>query len=272
MSFAPITLGRIVRAHSRDGITVTQTEHGPGTVLTMHAHELPNLTLVVRGGFREAVKGRSFTAAPYDILVKRPGERHANEYGATATRGLSVELDETSNAQLGRLGDVLLRTAHVRHGCAADALRRILPELMIGDAASALSIPALVCEALAELMRTSLPRRRPAWMPDVVRFLDQHFAETVSLASAAETFGIERTQLARWFRRQQGVTVGQYVRRRRIEFARAELREGRKSIAEIAAAAGFADHAHFCRVFKKVTGATPRVFRADGRESTRSPS
>ena len=55
---------------------------------------------------------------------------------------------------------------------------------------------------------------------------------------------------------------GEYQRRLRVEHAGRQLTTTRRSLAEIAAAAGFADQAHFSRVFKDQTGVTPTRFRA----------
>ena len=57
--------------------------------------------------------------------------------------------------------------------------------------------------------------------------------------------------------------MGDYVRRRRIERAKQQLRNSRSRLAEIAAANGFADQSHFSRLFRQYTGTTPSRFRRE---------
>jgi AraC family transcriptional regulator len=69
-------------------------------------------------------------------------------------------------------------------------------------------------------------------------------------------------QLAGSFRKQVGVPVGDYIRRLRVEFAIDQLSSSSIPLADLALAAGFCDHSHFCHVFKNETGTTPAQFRA----------
>jgi AraC family transcriptional regulator len=71
--------------------------------------------------------------------------------------------------------------------------------------------------------------------------------------------------LARAFRRSFGCTVGEYLRRLRIERATEQLAGGDTPLAEIALAAGFADQSHFSNVFRRRTGMSPSAFRRAAR-------
>jgi AraC family transcriptional regulator len=71
--------------------------------------------------------------------------------------------------------------------------------------------------------------------------------------------------LARTFRRTFGCTVGEYLRRLRIERAAEQLVSGDLPLAEIALAAGFADQSHFSNVFRRRTGVSPSAFRREAR-------
>jgi AraC family transcriptional regulator len=68
---------------------------------------------------------------------------------------------------------------------------------------------------------------------------------------------------ARLFRQTLGVSPHQHVIQVRVNNARSLLSagSGRRSLAEIASAVGFADQSHLTRHFKRITGVTPRQFR-----------
>lgn len=91
--------------------------------------------------------------------------------------------------------------------------------------------------------------------------LDQDFRETLTTALLARTVGVHPVYLAQVFRRVYGCTINEYLCQRRLDYACRELRQTRRSIAEIAQTAGFYDQGHFSRTFKRLLGLTPREYR-----------
>ncbi|HEY6330403.1 MAG TPA: helix-turn-helix transcriptional regulator, partial [Blastocatellia bacterium] len=67
--------------------------------------------------------------------------------------------------------------------------------------------------------------------------------------------------MATAFRRYHNCTIGEYVRRLRIEYSCRELAGSNRPLAEIAASAGYADQSHFCRAFRNSTGLSPAQYR-----------
>ncbi len=95
--------------------------------------------------------------------------------------------------------------------------------------------------------------------------LDRDDAETDNSALAREA-GMNTNAFIRKFLQATGHTPHRYRLRLRTERAAAWLREGKMSIEEVAAAAGFCDRFHFSRVFKQVMGTSPASYRrAEGR-------
>jgi AraC-like DNA-binding protein len=62
-----------------------------------------------------------------------------------------------------------------------------------------------------------------------------------------------------------GCTVTGYVHRLRIDWARERLERSDMPLADVALDVGFADQAHFTRVFRRVTGSTPSEYRRRSR-------
>jgi hypothetical protein len=60
----------------------------------------------------------------------------------------------------------------------------------------------------------------------------------------------------------EGSSVGEYQRKMRITAACRMMQSSTLPLAQIAAETGFADQAHFSRVFKRQTGKTPREYRS----------
>jgi AraC family transcriptional regulator len=109
---------------------------------------------------------------------------------------------------------------------------------------------------------TSAGRRFPKWLERVRNILEQRFAEPFKLSEIAAEAGVHPVHLAREFRKHYGTSVGEYLRRVRIEYACRELMGSNVAVTSIAFAAGFADQSHFSRTFKRLCGMTPGRYRA----------
>jgi len=92
-------------------------------------------------------------------------------------------------------------------------------------------------------------------------YLSAHAADAPTLTDMARVADVHPMHLARLFRKRFGYSMGEYVRRRRIAWACEQLSHDAGTISSIAADAGFADHAHFTRTFRRITGSTPRWYR-----------
>ena len=93
------------------------------------------------------------------------------------------------------------------------------------------------------------------------RVLEERYAEPLSFTELAARLGVARSHLARSFREVHGQTLGEYVRRLRVERVRAALERTRHSLADIALSAGFSDQSHCTRVFRRLVGTTPAAYR-----------
>lgn len=93
-------------------------------------------------------------------------------------------------------------------------------------------------------------------------YLDQHYMERLSLESVSRELGIGRTRLCRLAKQlSDGETLFQLIARRRIEAAKELLVCSELPISAVAGAVGISDYNYFSRVFRSITGMTPRDFR-----------
>jgi AraC family transcriptional regulator len=88
-------------------------------------------------------------------------------------------------------------------------------------------------------------------------FILSNLAEPLDLGSLAAVVRCNRFHFARRFRATVGVSPHRYVVRRRLQRARALLRAGEDSLAQIAAATGFTDQSHLSNWIRRVYGTTP---------------
>lgn len=95
----------------------------------------------------------------------------------------------------------------------------------------------------------------------------EHYFEELSLSALAEKYHMESTYLSRLFKRETGVNVTNYIAQCRIEKAKELISSGRSSITEIAFLVGYDDYNYFNRVFRKLTGISPREFKEQTKSS-----
>lgn len=97
----------------------------------------------------------------------------------------------------------------------------------------------------------------------VQTYIDENYSEPISTMEIAHALEYNVDYLERTFRRAKQRSIVDAVHEKRIDEARGLLRgQGRKNISEIAFACGFHDPTYFRRIFKRLTGLTPRQFRS----------
>ncbi|MDQ3684783.1 MAG: AraC family transcriptional regulator [Acidobacteriota bacterium] len=138
------------------------------------------------------------------------------------------------------------------------------------DNVSSLVIEGLAIEIMAEASRFTLSnveRRPPCWLEQAKDLLHAQFAENLVFMDIAESFGVHPVHFAHIFRKFYGCTMGEYVRRLRVDSASRLLTSTDSSLADVAVTSGFSDQSHFSKTFKHATGMTPAQYRAVFRSS-----
>lgn len=128
---------------------------------------------------------------------------------------------------------------------------------------------AALCEMLQEIILLLIPEQKETAtdsMKDIARraadWLEEHYAEELTLSSLAERYHVESSYFSRIFRQETGQNLILYITNRRIEKAKEYMRESRTNLAEIAFLVGYDDYTYFSRVFRKHTGMSPREYRS----------
>jgi AraC family transcriptional regulator len=98
-------------------------------------------------------------------------------------------------------------------------------------------------------------------LKQVLAFIEEQLAEDLSLEQIATVAGVSASHVKTLFRKAMGVPVHQYVIQRRVERAKALLTKDSLSMAEIAAATGFAHQSHMARHMRRVLGMPPLAMK-----------
>ena len=97
---------------------------------------------------------------------------------------------------------------------------------------------------------------------EVKEYLEQHYAEKISLDELSKQFFINKYYLTRVFKEQFGQSITAYLTSLRITHAKQLLRFSEKSVEEIGLECGLGQLHYFSRVFKEVEGVPPSIYRS----------
>jgi len=121
-------------------------------------------------------------------------------------------------------------------------------------------------EIITSLHRTlfgtdTLPPQTSALAKRAIAYLHQNYARPLARWEIAEGIGVSEDYLSRVFNRELGISPWDYLNRYRVSRAKELLCLTHDSISRIGRRVGFSDPAYFSRVFRRITGVSPRAYR-----------
>lgn len=243
---------------------LTETAYDAGQTLPLHEHERAYVCLVVRGGFEEREGRRARACGPATVVYHPAGSGHADRFGDRASRCFNVEMDddwlERASGGAGRPPEA----PRVFHAERANWIaRQLYDEFRADDPVGGLAIEGFALALLAEILRLpgGSPDPAPAWLDRAVEIVHAALPDDPGLSAIADEVEVHPVHLARVFRDRHGCSMGEYARRLRLERATEALLATDLPIGRIAHGAGYADHSHFSRAFRRATGLSPSAFR-----------
>jgi AraC family transcriptional regulator len=239
--------------------------------MARHAHELAHISVVLRGAYAERYGRRERLAEPSILVIHPPGEDHSVAFKSAGARVFSIHLKPLWLERVRDYSRILDGPADFSGATSPARLAlRLYHEFREMDAVAPLMIESLALEIIAAASRHHTVRseqKPPRWLEQARELIHATFAGQVTLAAVAAEVGVHPVHLAAGFRKHYRCTVGEYVRRLRIEAACREVSRAQTPLSEIASATGFYDQSHFTNVFKRHTGMTPAQYRAAFRSS-----
>lgn len=100
----------------------------------------------------------------------------------------------------------------------------------------------------------------------VKSYLNSHYTERLSRSELAAKFFLSQDYLSHAFSSRYGITIPEYINRKRITRAKEELDRG-KNVTEAASEAGFDNLSYFSTLFKKMTGISPSDYSRNTRKT-----
>lgn len=150
-----------------------------------------------------------------------------------------------------------------RPDCVAELFHRYLDDQeakRLDPFYAALLLLQILCE-VARQPDAKQMARGAALVGRATTYITRHLTEHLSTAKVAAALRVNPDYLSRVFRAVQGLTLTEFIQRRRLGDAAAMLRDSADPVAEIAWASGYASVGHFRRLFRRLHGVSPAAYR-----------
>lgn len=234
-----------------------------------HRHDTYAISLTTRGVQTFSYRGIDEASLPGQVVVLHPDEAHDGRPGTDD--GFSYREIYVRPALIFEATQVLgghrtslpfVRSPVITNkklgGALAAAFACDLEPLMIDSLLLRLAEGLLEADSSSG-RAASLKHLDLAAVSRAREFLDAENARIVRSSELEHVTGLTRFELARQFRVASGTSPYRYHVMRRLDRARQRLAQ-RSRLVDVALDAGFADQAHFTRMFKATFGLTPAAY------------
>ena len=243
-----------------------------------HYHEFPKIVVFISGKASYLIEGCTYELQPYDILLihqndihkplidlSLPYERYIlwvdpaflHSYSQKSSELLACfQIASQNNLHLLRLKDsaLMIFQSHIK------ALHQ---ELMSSDFGSEIMADTFLFQIMVQLNRELLSRNNAITsynsdprIQSLIQYIRDHLEQPLSIPALANQLYVSPSYLMHLFRQETGMSLHQYITRKRIQLAASRLKEGIPAT-EVCFSCGFQDYSTFSRAFKKIFKTSP---------------
>ncbi len=245
---------------------LTETLFPGGLHIPVHSHENSYLTFIIEGAYQENLGNVRDECAANTLRFLPAGAPHGDRFDSRV-RCLNVELRPELLSKLRDYSLPVDAPGQLCGGMTQWLGRRLYREFCGADDLTPAATEGILLELFAENARScrrAEEDRTPSWLRTVRDYLHASFTNSPKLSEIAAVVGVHPVHLCREFRKHYRMTVGDFLRRLRVEHACKLLAKPGCHLSQVALDCGFADQSHFSAVFRRLTGTTPARFRSSG--------
>lgn len=104
------------------------------------------------------------------------------------------------------------------------------------------------------------PNHQLQRLRDMITFIEEHYKQEITLDDVAKSASICKSECCRFFKKQMGMTIFDYILYIRIQHS-LPLLAGADSITEVASAVGFSSPSYYSQIFKRYMKCTPMEYK-----------
>ncbi len=230
-------------------------------------HDHLELILVEQGTLGCFVEGSFFTAVAGELVVVNPLQTHRFMQGVTNEPLVAWML--TFNEALLPAGNKVW--TYTFEGLIKDAKIIELFRSVIREKKQALAWNNLYIQNLIQLILLQLLRKHtktsseedgtPPLLQSITSYIHEHYSQPLTLETIGNQVGISRWYLSKFFKKETGISIVEYINRYRCSNALALLLKSEHPISKISEMCGFSSLEYFSRVYTKQYGHAPSFER-----------
>jgi AraC family transcriptional regulator len=260
----------IIRSTKISSLLLQEIQIPAKSSIPTHSHPTALFCISLSGSCVELYGSRLQEYKPFTLEYLPLDHPHSLKVPHMNLRAFSVEIPPSWLDRIREYSLIVDQCVYTHRGLLGILFMHLYKEFLEMDTASPLAIEGIALEMLAEVSRSRkviVDRQPPNWLKQALDLLQEHFSDHLTITEIANTVGIHPVHLTREFRKFHRCTIGDYIRKLRIEQACNALAHSDFSLTQIALSAGFSDQSHFSRVFKRFMRITPTQYRAASRSA-----
>lgn len=233
---------------------------GPEYRITSHSHLFWHVEFVRSGNLVTTVGRKDYSQVPGDAILLPPEVPHAFTYQEKGTTVLSVKF-EVRGASLSGAGYPLADCPEL------SAIREAFDTFLVTTRKPTPARQGIIdhlCAALVHLCVHDVAEeseREPTLVETIRDVVDSREGRPISVGNVASQLGFSESYVRSEFRKQEGISLKEYIDHRRANVAVQYLAYSDMPIKEIVSVMGFPDPQCFSRFCRRVTGISPKVIR-----------
>ncbi len=123
-------------------------------------------------------------------------------------------------------------------------------------------LSAILSDCLPEHEETEISKSKKL-VTQVKAYIDENLHSELSRGQISHYFYLNPDYFARIFKREEGISLSDYICKRRMQYAKRLLVCTSEPISAICEKAGYTYNSHFSKIFKRETGLSPADYRKE---------
>ncbi len=246
--------------NTNQGIAVVETEYQKKVYEGWHSHNNAHITLYLKGGTTEKRKNFNETVGPGSLLFYHSDELHLNQDTLFPSRNINIEIEDNLLKEL-QINEATIEKSIQNSALTKFLILKIFKETQSADVFSNDSIRMLFSQLSEAHNYLERYEKSPFWVKSLHELLNDSWNENPNLQDLATVLNLNPITISKHFPKYFGCTLGEYMRRVKINRSLSLIQSDQGSLTEIGMQCGFSDQSHFIRTFKTQTGFLPKQFQ-----------